>query len=114
MYNLSSGDEHFLSLIELSQDIVGFESVIGVEFFIWHPPPSEIELLPGSDICDLSGKSVVALRSVEILLYELSVVPVGEGTCEEKGGRSSIPDKMSFLPTQTLEYGSAKHICLSL
>ena len=52
--------------------------MVSVELLIWHPPPGEVELLPGSDVGDSGRKSVMALGSVEVLLDPLSVVPVGQ------------------------------------
>lgn len=90
VYDLGPGDEHLLGLVQLAQYVVGLESVIGVKLLIRHPPPSEVELLPGSDVCDLCGEAIVALRPVEVLLDVLSVVPVGEAPREDEGGGSSI------------------------
>jgi len=57
--------------------------MINIVFFIRHSPPSEVELLPGSDVSSSSGESVVGLRSVEVLAHVLSVVPVGDASSND-------------------------------
>ena len=54
--------------------------MIDIELFVWHPPPSEVELLPWSDVSDSGRESVMTLRPEEVLLDILSVVPVGDSS----------------------------------
>ena len=43
-------DQYFLGGIELAENEIGLETMIDIEFLLWHPPPGEVELLPRGDV----------------------------------------------------------------
>ncbi len=50
LINMCCGDQNFLGGIELPKNKVGLETMIDIEFLVWHPPPSEVELFPRGDV----------------------------------------------------------------
>ena len=83
--------------------------MVGIIFFIWHSPPSEIKSSPRGNVSCRRTEPVVALRSVEVLSNVLSVVEVGEAANEESEVDSSISDKRALVLGQTLENFRAQH-----
>jgi len=75
---LLSRDENFFTHIKLSEDEVRLHSVIDIVFFNGHSPPSEVHLLPGSTVSNLSRESLVTLRALEFLSEEKTVLTVSE------------------------------------
>lgn len=56
--------------------------MVNVELLIRHAPPSEVELLPRGDVLCTGVEAIVTLRPEEVLLDILSVVEIGETTCD--------------------------------
>lgn len=84
-------DQHFLGGVELAENEIGLETMIDIEFLIWHPPPGEVELFPWGDVLSAGVETIVALRAQEVLLDELTVVAVGEGSSQETEEDASLP-----------------------
>lgn len=94
---LSLWEQYLLGVIKLTKNIVRLESVVDIEFFIRHSPPGEVKLLPRSDVLSDVGESIVSLRSQEFLSNLLSVIEVGDTSCEKASHKSSVANEGSLL-----------------
>lgn len=103
------GDQHFLGSVELAENEIGLETMIDIELLLWHPPPGEVELLPRGDVLSTGVETIVALRPQEVLLDELTVVEVGEGSSQETEENASLPHEVAILITHTLNQASCQH-----
>ena len=103
------GDQHFFGGVELAENEIGLETMIDIELLLWHPPPGEVELLPGGDILSTGVETIVALRAQEVLLDELTIVEVGEGSSQETEENTSLLHEVAILITHTLNQASCQH-----
>ena len=102
-------NEDLFGVVNLPNNEVGLESMIHIELLVWHSPPCEVELLPGSYILSSGVESVMAFWSVELLLDVLSIVVVRDCSSDEGQKDCSLSQVISIFWIESLYYISTQH-----
>ena len=96
--SLRPRDQHFLAVVKLADDEVRFELMVDRPFFLRHTPPREVHLLPRRTVYDrLTSELVVSLRTLERLLYVLTIVEIREHTCGQARENSPLLHQIAFF-----------------
>ena len=105
-------DQHLLTVVKLANDEVRSELMVDCPFFFRHAPPGEVHLLPGCAIRDrLIFKLVMALRTLESLLDELTIVEVRKGTGSQGRENCTFSDEIALVRRHPLYQLLCVHFC---
>ena len=100
---LRSGDEDFLTVVELADDVVRLEAMIDGPLLLWHSPPGEVHLFPWRAVSNgLIPDCLVSLGALERLSHILTVVEVSEGASGHEGGKGTLSDQVALLGRHAL------------